>query len=64
MLANIEPPQRPRIGATSVSASTPTLKASVRCRPDLKNARYQQTLKQGDLLLGRLQKLSKVVDVE
>jgi len=34
------------------------------CRPDLKNARYQQTLKQGDLLLGRLQKLSKVVDIE
>jgi len=33
-------------------------------RPDLKNARYQQTLKQGDLLLGRLQKLSKVVDIE
>ena len=38
--------------------------AFVHCRPDLKNARYQQTLKQGDLLLGRLQKLSKVVDVE
>ena len=42
----------------------PVLMALVHCRPDLKNARYQQTLKQGDLLLGRLQKLSKVVDVE
>ena len=34
------------------------------CRPDLKNAQYQQSLKQGDLLLNRLQKLSKVVDIE
>eukprot|EP00897_Mesotaenium_endlicherianum_P004689 jgi/Mesen1/4248/ME000022S03532 len=32
-------------------------------RPDAKNALYQQTLKQGDLLLNRIQKLSRVIDV-
>jgi 26S proteasome regulatory subunit N7 len=31
---------------------------------DAKNAQYQQTIKQGDILLNRLQKLSKVIDVE
>ena len=34
------------------------------CRPDAKNAQYQQTIKQGDLLLNRIQRLSKVVDLE
>ena len=33
-------------------------------RPDAKNALYQATIKQGDLLLNRLQKLSKVIDIE
>eukprot|EP00803_Ostreobium_quekettii_P003800 evm.model.scf_2117.2 EVM.evm.TU.scf_2117.2 scf_2117:22280-26898(+) len=33
-------------------------------RPDAKNALYQQTIKQGDLLLNRIQKLSKVIDLE
>jgi len=33
-------------------------------RPDGKNGLYQQVIKGGDLLLNRLQKLSKVVDVE
>lgn len=33
-------------------------------RPDAKNAYYQQTIKQGDLLLNRLQKLAKIIDVE
>eukprot|EP00891_Asterochloris_glomerata_P007406 jgi/Astpho2/7406/fgenesh1_pm.00114_%23_14_t len=33
-------------------------------RPDAKNAQYQQTIKQGDLLLNRIQRLSKVVDLE
>ncbi|KAL4444612.1 hypothetical protein ABPG77_002429 [Micractinium sp. CCAP 211/92] len=33
-------------------------------RPDAKNALYQQAIKQGDLLLNRLQKLSKVIDIE
>lgn len=33
-------------------------------RPDTKNYLYQQTIKQGDLLLNRIQKLSKVVDLE
>ncbi|KAK9842849.1 hypothetical protein WJX74_003370 [Apatococcus lobatus] len=33
-------------------------------RPDTKNAQYQQTIKSGDLLLNRLQKLSKVIDIE
>mmetsp|Transcript_31818 Transcript_31818/g.38478 ORF Transcript_31818/g.38478 Transcript_31818/m.38478 type:complete len:396 (+) Transcript_31818:151-1338(+) len=31
-------------------------------RPDAKNALYQTTIKQGDLLLNRIQKLSKVID--
>lgn len=33
-------------------------------RPDAKNAQYQQTIRHGDLLLNRLQRLSKVVDLE
>jgi 26S proteasome regulatory subunit N7 len=32
-------------------------------RPDTKNAQYQTTIKQGDLLLNRLQKLSRVINV-
>ncbi|KAG9293060.1 hypothetical protein G9A89_016422 [Geosiphon pyriformis] len=32
-------------------------------RPDAKNAQYQQTIKQGDLLLNRIQKLSRVINV-
>jgi len=32
-------------------------------RPDAKNALYQKTIKQGDLLLNRIQKLSKVIDL-
>ena len=32
-------------------------------RPDTKNAQYQATLKQGDLLLNRVQKLSRVINV-
>eukprot|EP00879_Flechtneria_rotunda_P004844 GHRR01005117.1.p1 GENE.GHRR01005117.1~~GHRR01005117.1.p1 ORF type:complete len:388 (+),score=142.07 GHRR01005117.1:202-1365(+) len=33
-------------------------------RPDAKNALYLETIKRGDLLLNRVQKLSRVVDVE
>jgi 26S proteasome regulatory subunit N7 len=33
-------------------------------RPDAKNAAYQSALRQGDQLLNKLQKLSKVVDIE
>ena len=33
-------------------------------RPDLKNALYLDTIKKGDALLNRIQKLSKVIDVE
>jgi 26S proteasome regulatory subunit N7 len=33
-------------------------------RPDTKNAFYQDSIKRGDLLLNRIQKLSKVIDVE
>ena len=33
-------------------------------RPDAKNALYQAAIKQGDALLNRVQKLSKVVDIE
>lgn len=32
-------------------------------RPDSKNAQYQSTIKQGDLLLNRLQKLSRVINI-
>lgn len=32
-------------------------------RPDAKNALYQKTIKQGDLLLNRVQKLSRIIDV-
>lgn len=32
-------------------------------RPDAKNALYQTTIKQGDLLLNRVQKLARVIDV-
>ena len=34
------------------------------CRSDAKNAHYQATIKQGDLLLNRLQRLAKIIDVE
>ena len=33
-------------------------------RPDAKTALYQQAIKQGDALLNRVQRLSKVVDLE
>lgn len=36
----------------------------VTSRPDLKNAQYHQTIKQGDAVLNRLQKLAKISDVE
>ncbi|KAJ3290824.1 26S proteasome non-ATPase regulatory subunit 6 [Borealophlyctis nickersoniae] len=32
-------------------------------RPDSKNAQYQSTIKQGDILLNRIQKLSRVISV-
>eukprot|EP00761_Pharyngomonas_kirbyi_P012054 gb/GECH01012081.1/.p1 GENE.gb/GECH01012081.1/~~gb/GECH01012081.1/.p1 ORF type:complete len:383 (+),score=82.99 gb/GECH01012081.1/:1-1149(+) len=32
-------------------------------RPDSKNAQYQSVIKQGDMLLNRVQKLSRVVDI-
>ncbi|EFJ29963.1 hypothetical protein SELMODRAFT_146093 [Selaginella moellendorffii] len=32
-------------------------------RPDAKNALYQSTIKQGDFLLNRIQKLSRVIDI-
>ncbi|KAG2443588.1 hypothetical protein HXX76_001939 [Chlamydomonas incerta] len=33
-------------------------------RPDAKNALYAETLKKGDLLLNRVQKLARVIDME
>lgn len=33
-------------------------------RPDAKNAFYQDSIRKGDMLLNRIQKLSKVIDVE
>ena len=32
-------------------------------RPDTKNAQYQATIKQGDTLLNRVQKLSRVINI-
>ena len=32
-------------------------------RPDLKNAQYREMIQKGDLLLNRIQKLARVVDV-
>ena len=32
-------------------------------RPDTKNAQYQATIKQGDLLLNRIQKLGRVINI-
>ena len=32
-------------------------------RPDTASAQYQATIKQGDLLLNRLQKLSRVINI-
>jgi len=32
-------------------------------RPDAKNAQYQSVIKQGDILLNRVQKLSRVINV-
>lgn len=32
-------------------------------RPDTKNAQYQSTIKQGDILLNRVQKLSRVINI-
>ncbi len=32
-------------------------------RPDSKNAQYQATIKQGDILLNRVQKLSRVINI-
>jgi 26S proteasome regulatory subunit N7 len=37
---------------------------SFSCRPDAKNALYLETIKRGDLLLNRVQKLSRVIDVD
>eukprot|EP00197_Chlamydomonas_leiostraca_P006357 CAMPEP_0202865208 /NCGR_PEP_ID=MMETSP1391-20130828/5343_1 /ASSEMBLY_ACC=CAM_ASM_000867 /TAXON_ID=1034604 /ORGANISM="Chlamydomonas leiostraca, Strain SAG 11-49" /LENGTH=387 /DNA_ID=CAMNT_0049545013 /DNA_START=77 /DNA_END=1240 /DNA_ORIENTATION=+ len=34
------------------------------CRPDARSALYAESLKKGDLLLNRIQKLSKVIDME
>ncbi len=33
-------------------------------RPDAKNALYLETIRKGDLLLNRVQKLSRVIDVD
>jgi len=32
-------------------------------RPDNKNWQYQSTIKQGDILLNRIQKLSRVINI-
>ncbi len=32
-------------------------------RPDAKNAQYQSTIKQGDILLNRIQKLGRVINI-
>jgi len=35
----------------------------VTCRPDSKNGQYQSCIKQGDILLNRVQKLSRVINI-
>ena len=35
----------------------------VTARPDLKNAQYREMIQKGDLLLNRIQKLARVVDL-
>jgi len=35
----------------------------VTTRPDAKNAQYQSVIKQGDILLNRVQKLSRVINI-
>lgn len=37
---------------------------ALRCRPDAKNALYQDVVRKGDQLLNKVQKLSRVIDVE
>ncbi len=33
-------------------------------RPDARNAAYQDVIRKGDLLLNRIQKLSRIIDIE
>lgn len=33
-------------------------------RPDVRNAAYQDVIRKGDLLLNRIQKLSRIIDIE
>lgn len=39
------------------------LQLCVLSRPDSKNWQYQETIKKGDLLLNRVQKLSRVINM-
>jgi hypothetical protein len=48
----------PRVFCSCLPSNIPTSC----CRPDAKNSLYQQTIKNGDHLLNRLQKLSKVIE--
>ena len=52
------------LAPTNQYTARPPCPAARPRRPDAKNALYQATIKQGDLLLNRLQKLSKVIDIE
>lgn len=52
------------ISATRLSCSIDKVGGIVvSTRPDTKNAQYQATIKQGDLLLNRVQKLSRVINL-
>jgi hypothetical protein len=51
-------------GARSPGVISPLLPALPPCRPDIKNGLYQDSIKKGDLLLNRVQKLSRIIDVE
>lgn len=48
----------PRIGCHIYSPLPPP------SRPDIKNGLYQDSIRKGDLLLNRVQKLSRIIDVE
>ena len=54
---------RPRLTPNPAAPPRPAPPLPAR-RPDAKTALYQSAIKQGDLLLNRLQKLSKVIDIE
>jgi hypothetical protein len=61
------PWQRVEVAARLFEVVVLTITCSPRVhrrRPDNKNALYQDSIKKGDALLNRIQKLSKIIDIE